>query len=68
MTKKPTVLLTNDDGIHAPGLKHLWNALKDHCDLYIFAPASEKSGVGAAVTLRDPIHVTPVKWEENTPA
>lgn len=66
--QRPTVLLTNDDGIRAPGIKHLWNALKDHCNLYIFAPASEKSGVGLAVTLRDPIHVRPVHWEENTPA
>ena len=50
--RKPTVLLTNDDGIRAPGLKHLWNSLKDHCDIYIFAPATEQSGVGAAVSLR----------------
>jgi 5'-nucleotidase len=68
MNKRPTILLTNDDGIYAPGIKHLWNALKDECDLYIVAPASEKSGVGLSVTLRDPIHVTPVKWDENTPA
>lgn len=67
-TAKPTILLTNDDGIHAPGLKHLWSSLKDHFDLYIFAPATEKSGVGASVTLRDPLHVTPVKWENETPA
>ena len=66
--QKPTVLLTNDDGIRAPGLKHLWNALKEHCNIYIFAPATEKSGVGASVTLRDPLHITPVQWEENTPA
>lgn len=68
MNKRPTILLTNDDGIYAPGIKHLWNGLKDRCDLYIVAPASEKSGVGLSVTLRDPIHITPVKWDENTPA
>ena len=66
--RKPTVLLTNDDGIHAPGLKHLWNSLKDHCDLYICAPATEKSGVGLSVTLREPLHISPVKWEDDTPA
>lgn len=66
--KKPTILLTNDDGIHAPGLKHLWNALKDHCDLIIFAPSSEKSASGVSVTLRDPLKVSPIQWEENTPA
>ena len=66
--KRPTVLLTNDDGIHAPGLKHLWNSLKKHCDLYICAPATEKSGVGPAVTLLDPIHIIPIRWEDDTPA
>ncbi|MBX9924710.1 MAG: 5'/3'-nucleotidase SurE [Rhabdochlamydiaceae bacterium] len=66
--RKPTVLLTNDDGIRAPGLKHLWNSLKDHCDIYIFAPATEQSGVGAAVSLRAPLHVTEFPWENQTPA
>jgi 5'-nucleotidase len=66
--KRPTILLTNDDGIHAPGLKHLWNSLKEHCDLYICAPATEKSGFGSAVTLMEPIHVIPMKWFDETPA
>jgi 5'-nucleotidase len=65
---KPRILITNDDGIDAPGIKHLWQALADHADLYIVAPASEKSGVGLAVTLRDPIQITPVSWDRNTPA
>jgi len=66
--KKPTVLLTNDDGIWAPGLRHLWNALKDTCDIYIAAPSIEKSGMGTAVTLNDPIHIKSVSWPEGTPA
>jgi 5'-nucleotidase len=68
MSRRPTVLLTNDDGIHAPGLKHVWNALKDHCDLFILAPAFEQSGVGACVSLRKPLQISPVHWEEKTPA
>ncbi len=68
MTKKPRILLTNDDGISAPGLKNLWEALKDVADLSIIAPATEKSGVGLAITLREPILIEPVKWEGQTQA
>ena len=32
MTKRPYILITNDDGIHASGLRHLWHAIKDHAD------------------------------------
>lgn len=66
--QKPTVLITNDDGIHALGLKHLWMGLKDFCNVVIVAPALEQSGVGVCVTLRDPLHVDSVTWEDNTPA
>ncbi len=68
MHKKPKILVTNDDGIMAPGLKHLWEALVDVADLYIVAPATEKSGVGLAITIRDPIQVQPVEWEKGTKA
>ena len=68
MDKKPKILITNDDSIHAPGIKHLWKALKDLCDITIVAPASEKSGVGMCLTLWDPVHIHKVDWEENTPA
>ncbi|HEY4832725.1 MAG TPA: 5'/3'-nucleotidase SurE, partial [Waddliaceae bacterium] len=30
---KPRILITNDDGIHAPGIKYLWNALKDIAEI-----------------------------------
>lgn len=68
MTKKPRILITNDDGIEAPGIKHLWNALVDACDVSIVAPSSEKSGAGLGITLRDPLHVQKVAWDKKTPA
>lgn len=68
MKQKPKILVTNDDGIQAPGLKHLWRALADYADLYIIAPMSEQSGVGLAVTFRDPLQIFPVEWENETPA
>lgn len=68
MNKRPKVLITNDDGIFAPGIKHLWNAIKDTCEVTIIAPATEKSGVGLCYTLWDPVHAHKVNWEENTHA
>lgn len=57
--KRPHILITNDDGIHAPGIKHLWNALKPIADLSIVAPTSEQSGVAMATTFRNPLRVDP---------
>jgi 5'-nucleotidase len=51
------VLLTNDDGIHAPGLFALYQELKKDFDLYIVAPETEMSAVGHAITLTLPLRV-----------
>ena len=52
--RRPYVLLTNDDGVHAPGLHALADALEPFCDLTIVAPHRERSGAGHAITvLRD---------------
>ncbi len=51
------ILLTNDDGIHAKGLKALYKTLADKHELCIVAPESERSAVGHAITLSDPIKV-----------
>lgn len=66
--KKPTILITNDDGVMAHGIRHLWNALKDFANLYIVAPASEQSGVGMSVTIRKPIEINEISWDKNTSA
>ncbi len=70
MTKRPRILLSNDDGIHAPGLKSLWNALHkaDFADLVIIAPAAEKSGSGVAITWDRPLQIWKAPWPEETPA
>jgi 5'-nucleotidase len=52
------ILLTNDDGIHAPGLEcleRIARVLSD--DIWICAPEYEQSGAGRALTLSDPIRV-----------
>jgi 5'-nucleotidase len=54
------VLLTNDDGIHAPGLMALHQELNGDFDLDIVAPESEMSAVGHAITLAHPLRVKAV--------
>lgn len=68
MQKRPHLLLTNDDGIHAPGLKHLWEAVSEFADVTIVAPHTEKSGSGLSITWTKPLHLKPVPWEGGTPA
>ncbi len=68
MTPKKKILITNDDGIYAPGIRALWEALVDFADVAIVAPEREQSGVGLALTLRTPLHIDPISWDKNTPA
>jgi 5'-nucleotidase len=58
------ILLTNDDGIFAPGLKALRKELKALGDLTVVAPALEQSGVGHAITLLTPLVVREVDDED----
>ncbi|MFQ6113736.1 MAG: 5'/3'-nucleotidase SurE [bacterium] len=51
------ILLTNDDGINAPGLAALHTQMKEIGDVFVVAPESEKSAVGHAITLSDPLRV-----------
>ena len=59
---RPVVLFTNDDGIMAPGIFHLYQALKDHVIPLIVAPAEQQSGKGVSITLQNPIIVEKVNW------
>jgi 5'-nucleotidase len=68
MSRKPRILITNDDGIFAPGLKSLWRALVDYADLNIVAPAEDTSGSGVGVTLQTPLRIDVVPWEMGTKA
>jgi len=63
------ILITNDDGIQAPGIKHLWSSLRPlNSKTYIVAPAIEQSGVGACQTFSRSLLVEKVDWDENTEA
>lgn len=68
MSRLPKILIVNDDGIYAPGIRHLWNSLKNIADLTVVAPASEQSAVGAGITLRSPLRVNKIDWIDNSQA
>src|SRR5262244_4141586 len=53
----PVILVTNDDGIHAPGLGALADALTPLGEVYVVAPDREQSAVGHALTLHRPLRV-----------
>ena len=51
------ILLTNDDGIYAPGLAAMERELEKLGDVYVVAPATEQSGVGHSITYLSPLVV-----------
>jgi 5'-nucleotidase len=55
--RKPRILLSNDDGIDAPGIQALYRELKSHYDVLVVAPMYEKSGVGCAITITGQMEV-----------
>ena len=48
MSKK-NILVTNDDGIYAPGIKALWEAMSELGHVTVVAPNREQSAVGHAI-------------------
>jgi len=55
------ILLTNDDGIYAPGLNALYQELNKDFEVSIVAPESEMSAVGHSITLSNPLKIREIK-------
>ena len=60
----PNILITNDDGIHAPGLRALVDALQDLGTITVVAPSSERSAAAQSLTLRQPIYCDQIAERE----
>lgn len=54
------ILLTNDDGIHAPGLAAMERQLRRLGEVYVVAPTAEQSGVAHSITYLTPLIVKEV--------
>ena len=52
-----TILLSNDDGVTAPGLKHLYKVLSSLTECQVVAPDNDCSGAGSSITLDRPLRV-----------
>ncbi|HOQ57959.1 MAG TPA: 5'/3'-nucleotidase SurE [Bacteroidales bacterium] len=61
---KPLFLISNDDGIHARGIRCLIDVLRPLGDMLVVAPETERSGMSTAFTLREPLTCKPVSKEE----
>ena len=61
-----TILLSNDDGYDAPGLRALTDALRPLGEIIVAAPTFEQSGKGHGLTLREPIAVSERKQPNGT--
>src|SRR5580700_9676766 len=53
------ILLTNDDGIQAPGILAARDALSTLGDVFVVAPERPRSAAGHAITLHKPLRLTP---------
>src|SRR5579864_4620406 len=60
----PNILITNDDGIHAPGLRALVEGLKGLGTITVVAPSRERSAAAQSLTLRQPIYCEQIAERE----
>lgn len=62
--EKPLILVTNDDGITAPGIRALIEIAKEFGEVYVVAPDSPQSGMGHAVTLNSTLFCDEIEVDE----
>ncbi|MCB9252784.1 MAG: 5'/3'-nucleotidase SurE [Flavobacteriales bacterium] len=65
---KPLILVTNDDGITAPGIEALVNGMKKIGNVVVVAPDSPQSGMGHAITINNPLRLEHVHLFEEVEA
>lgn len=61
--KKPVILVTNDDGISAPGIRALITVMKEIGTVIVVAPDSPQSAMGHAITINSTLHITKISDE-----
>jgi len=61
MKKKPLILVTNDDGITAGGIRNLIDVASEFGDVWVVAPDSPQSGMGHAITVHNILRLHEVK-------
>lgn len=64
MSEKPLILVTNDDGITAPGIRALIEVMKTIGDVVVVAPDSPQSAMGHAITINSTLHCNKIQVAE----
>src|SRR5215213_8887641 len=67
-TEEPIILITNDDGIMAPGIRNLVEAVQGLGQLVVVAPDKPQSGMGHAITIGVPLRLNKVNVFEGIEA
>jgi 5'-nucleotidase len=62
------ILVTNDDGVHSPGLLALTRALRSVGRVSVIAPDRNRSAIARGITIHTPLHVEEVALADGTPA
>ncbi len=62
--QKPLILITNDDGVEAPGLRKLINIARKLGDVAVVAPDKPQSGMSHAITMSHPLRLKKIADEE----
>lgn len=57
-TRRPSILVCNDDGINAPGIRALATAMRELGDVTVVAPDKQQSAVGHAITMNYPLRAS----------
>ena len=65
--KKPLILVTNDDGITAPGIRALVEVMNTLGDVCVIAPDSPQSGMGHAITIHDTLYCDAIQERKDEP-
>ena len=60
MKKKPLILVTNDDGITAPGIRALISVMKELGEVVVVAPDSPQSATGHAITINNTLTINKI--------
>jgi 5'-nucleotidase len=61
--KKPLILVTNDDGISAPGIRTLIAVMSEIGDVVVVAPDKPQSAMGHAITINSTLYLTEISTE-----
>lgn len=65
MNSKPIILVTNDDGISAPGIRALIQVMEEIGNVVVVAPDSPQSAMGHAITINNTLHLNKISKEND---